>query len=247
MNARFENIQKGDSIPIVIVHGDEANKLLPKYLPNNIPVYLYKHMGNEKREYPIDTIEGIASVYANHLLEKIKEDTFILSGYSIGGVIAYQMMHQLKENNKKVHLIILDSKTPRLEGKHEFHNRQVKWDESKFKKAYKRYSKKLILGYYKISRTKMKKKHFFFYRMQQYRKARLNYTPTKYDGDVTLIKSTQDNYKNPTLGWDNFTNNVEVFTIDCNHHEITTEPNIQVVADIFNNIHKAFKAQIELK
>lgn len=132
MKARFYISQKGvvGAAPIVMIHGDESNKLIPKYLDKKIPFYAFKHMGNEERKFPIDSIDKIAAIYIEKLRTSYPKGSLMLTGYSIGGVIAFEMALQLKKyENRSVTLVLLDSKAPRLQSDFEYHNRQIKWNE----------------------------------------------------------------------------------------------------------------------
>lgn len=243
MKVRFEIKQQGDAdqIPIVMVHGDEANYLIPKYLDASIPFYIFKHMGIEDRKFPYTSIPDIASQYVEKLNQVYPKGTFLLSGYSIGGVIAYEMAQQFQVMGRNFHLVLLDSKCPRLESSLEYHNRQIRWNDSLFAKIYKRYSKKLILALYQVTGMKMTKKHFYYWRMQQYRKARKNYYIVDYYDDLTLIKTIQDNFQQPNLGWSKFVKgHIYLHHIDCSHHQITQEPCIQKTVNLLEQIHRKY-------
>lgn len=221
-----------------MVHGDEANQNLVGYLDERIPYFTFAHMGTAERKFPFNNLNAIAKLYVNHLIEHLPNKELVLTGYSIGGVLAYEMTQQLTAQGYIVHLILLDSKVPRLKSDFEYHNRQVRWNESKISKAKKRISKKLTLGFYKVTRVRMKKEHFYHLRMQQYRKARKNYRVKPIDLSIHLIRSLQYNFKDPYLGWKEFVKgNITVKDVDCSHHELTFEPHVQEVAAIYNEIY----------
>ncbi|MEZ5008342.1 MAG: thioesterase domain-containing protein [Chitinophagales bacterium] len=243
MKVRFEIKQKGKSsqTPIFLVHGDEANWLLPKYLHPSIPFYIFKHMGIKERQFPFTSLNEIARLYVKKLAAQYPKGYFILSGYSIGGVIAYEMAQQLKSTGRNFHLVLLDSKAPRLKSNYEYHNRQIRWNRSLISKIYLRYTKIIILAFYKLTNIKMSKKHFFYLRMQRYRKARRNYVIENYDSNLTLIKTLKDNFSQPNLGWSKYVKgHIFLYTINCNHHEITTEPYIQKLAKLLEQIQKRY-------
>ncbi len=241
MNVRFQINQEGNlgSPPIIMIHGDESNRLIPKYLDDRIPFIVFKHMGNENRKFPLNTIQEIAALYNKKLNEIYPNGPFILTGYSIGGVIAFEMAQQLFKKHKRVaELVLLDSKAPGLQSDFEYHNRQIKWNEGIFSKAYKRVTKKSMLAFFRYSGINLPKKQFYFLRMQKYRKARKNYSPKTYDGDLHIIKSEKYNFKDPNLGWKkHISGDISFSSIHCDHHSIVIEPNIQTVTNAYEEIY----------
>ncbi|MBO9619957.1 MAG: amino acid adenylation domain-containing protein, partial [Niabella sp.] len=103
---------KGVKMPLYIVHGIGLNVLKFRSLALDLgadqPVYGLQGItdGSESQ----DTIEEIASFYIEEILRQNPTGPYIIGGYSIGGVIAYEMVKQLKKAGKDVRgLIIFDT------------------------------------------------------------------------------------------------------------------------------------------
>ncbi len=102
---------EGDKAPLYIVHGlgstvfkfyDFAHKL-----DKNQPVYGFQAKGIDGLEKPIATIEAMASQYVRELLKHNPSGPYLLSGYSLGGNIAFEMTRQLESQGKKVSLLAM--------------------------------------------------------------------------------------------------------------------------------------------
>jgi acyl transferase domain-containing protein len=109
-------LQKGDDrVPMLMIHGDQANEMLLAHLPPEQSVYGYVHQGADGEAFQFETVEALA---ANCLAEwtSAKGDVpCVIAGHSYGGHVAYQLAHLLrKRGNEVLHLFILDSIHPRV-------------------------------------------------------------------------------------------------------------------------------------
>lgn len=227
--------QPGDhSAKIFMVHGDEANSLVPKYLPENIPFYAFYHMCDKGELFPFHSIEEIARHYVQEMKTVQAHGPYFICGYSIGGVIAYEMAQQLKNQGEDIaNLILIDSKAPGLNEGREYHNRQIRWNESRASRLLKKASRKMTVAYHAMYNHRIPKPLRAFYLMEIYRKARASYKPERWNDDITLIRSTVNNFRSSMLGWKQYVKgNIQVFDIESDHHEITSEPYILDIAGI---------------
>jgi amino acid adenylation domain-containing protein len=104
----------GTKDPIFMVHGGGLNVLLfktiSKYLGEDQPVYGLQAIGLNKKTQLFFTIEEIAAIYVAEVLEVNPEGPFSLTGYSLGGFIAFEMARQLTEMGKEIKFLgILDT------------------------------------------------------------------------------------------------------------------------------------------
>jgi amino acid adenylation domain-containing protein len=97
---------EGSKKPVYIVHGAGLNVLLFDTLVQNLdkeqPVFGLQAKGLDGKEKPLETIEEIAAHYITEILENDPNGPYALAGYSLGGIIAFEMARQLKKNNKEV-------------------------------------------------------------------------------------------------------------------------------------------------
>lgn len=103
---------EGSKMPLYIVHGIGLNVLNFRNLAYSLdidqPVFGLKAVVLEEQDKPLNTIESIASFYIDEILNNDNTaTTFAIAGYSIGGVIAYEMAKQLKARGKKVAMLVM--------------------------------------------------------------------------------------------------------------------------------------------
>jgi amino acid adenylation domain-containing protein len=104
----------GSKKPLFLVHGLGLNVLLYttiiSYLDPEQPVFGLQAKGLNGIDKPLESIEEIASYYISEIMTIESEGPFQLAGYSLGGIIAFEMGHQLTEMGKKVSFIgLLDA------------------------------------------------------------------------------------------------------------------------------------------
>jgi amino acid adenylation domain-containing protein len=104
----------GAKKPIFLVHGLGLNVLLYttiiSYLDPEQPVFGLQAKGLNGIDKPLGSIEEIASYYISEIMTIESEGPFQLAGYSLGGIIAFEMGRQLTEMGKKVGFIgLLDA------------------------------------------------------------------------------------------------------------------------------------------
>lgn len=239
---RLYEEQKGSMpVKIFMVHGDEANSGIPNHLSEDIPFYAFHHLYPDLTVEQFPTIEEIASNYVDCVLEEQPQGPYFLSGYSIGGIIAYEMAQQLQSRGKSIAgLILVDTKAAELTGKREFHNRQLQWDRSRTYNRFKKWYRRMTIRYCRIIGRPLRGSLRAFYLMEHYREARSNYRTQKFSGDVTLIRSTINNFRDPSLGWKPFVQGrLKVEPIETDHHHITLPPAIEKVASIYESTYRA--------
>ena len=247
--------------PFFCVHGDDANFFLPRFLDKEIPYYGFFHQGQNGEKIMHTGISAIAAKYIAELVKEKASGPYILGGYSIGGVIAYEMANLLIRQGQEVALLILiDSLCPgyhRKEkpGRHVFNKTEnnlpvkdsllspvkpmtlikQKVKDKWFKMAY--YPGVLLT----LFNIKVPLSLRTSYIMGIYRRARKQYRPsTCLPCKAILFRSTVNNYDDYYLGWEFYLKDpLQVYEIDADHHTIIREPQIRTVAEL---ISKTFKS-----
>jgi acetoacetyl-CoA synthetase len=95
--------------PILIAHGLSGTvqvHKLAKHIRTNNPVYGIQAKGVDGKEEPFDQIEDMASYYIDELDEILPENSYILVGYSFGGLIALEVAQRLQEKGRKIPLLV---------------------------------------------------------------------------------------------------------------------------------------------
>lgn len=99
----------GSKKPLFLLHGGGMNilvfKSLSAHFSDDQPIYGVQALGlNDKMNVP-DSIEEIVSKYLGEILSVEKQGPFLLAGYSLGGILVYEMARQLKAMGKEVSLV----------------------------------------------------------------------------------------------------------------------------------------------
>jgi thioesterase domain-containing protein len=111
-------IQPGSKRPLFLVHPVGGNVLcyadLAHQLGPDQPVYAFQAVGMDGEQPPYASVEEMASRYVDDLRAVQPEGPYLLGGWSMGGVIAYEMARRLQAQGQQVDLLaMLDSKAPR--------------------------------------------------------------------------------------------------------------------------------------
>jgi len=109
-------VKSGIGAPLFIVHGvaGVVMELFPigKLVRSQGPVYAIQARGLDGADAPFNSLTEMASYYAGSIREVQPRGPYILAGYSFGGVVAFEMAHQLSTAGEKVALLaLLDSYT----------------------------------------------------------------------------------------------------------------------------------------
>lgn len=96
----------GNKPPLYIVHGAGLHVLLfntlADYVDDTQPVYALQAHGLNGKDEPFDNIEDIARHYISEIVRHNPTGPYHLAGYSMGGIIAFEMAQQLVRAGKIV-------------------------------------------------------------------------------------------------------------------------------------------------
>lgn len=121
---------QGNRTPFFCVHPihGEVNyvyKLIP-YLSPDQPLWGFQAVGLNGIDAPLTTIEAMATHYLDQLLVQQPIGPYQLGGFSLGGVIAYEMAKQLKRLGKEVSLLVMFDAYPMTPNQWDRHNLPVR-------------------------------------------------------------------------------------------------------------------------
>ena len=101
----------GTRQPLYIVHGAGLNVLLFNAVAQNLhpdqPVYGLQARGLNGIDEPFRSIEAMAAYYVDEIMKHNPDGPYSLSGFSFGGIVAYEMARQLVEQGRVVGLVAL--------------------------------------------------------------------------------------------------------------------------------------------
>jgi amino acid adenylation domain-containing protein len=110
---------QGNKAPFFAVHPIGGNVLcyanLAHYLGTERPFYGLQALGLQETEKPVSSIEEMARVYIQAIQAIQASGPYYLGGWSMGGVIAFEMAQQLSAQGQTVALLsLIDSYSPTL-------------------------------------------------------------------------------------------------------------------------------------
>jgi amino acid adenylation domain-containing protein len=111
-NSSLINLKAGgNKIPLYLVHGIGLNLFNFNSIINHMdpdqPVFGLRAAGLDGNEDPLESIETIAAYYNHEILNHDPVGPYAIAGYSMGGIIAYEMAKQLIEAGKKVEMLAM--------------------------------------------------------------------------------------------------------------------------------------------
>jgi pimeloyl-ACP methyl ester carboxylesterase len=97
--------------PLLIIHGLDGNtarfSILAERIQTEHPIYGIQAKGIDGAEEPLDRVEEMGDSYLA-AIEKIEpHGPYLLSGYSFGGLVAFEIARRLLEDGKDVALLAL--------------------------------------------------------------------------------------------------------------------------------------------
>jgi thioesterase domain-containing protein/acyl carrier protein len=114
-------IQRGNEnlIPFFCVHGSGGNVLnfrdLSQAMGRSQPFYGLQSRGIDGVSRPHHSIEEMANAYLTEIRELQPEGPYMLGGYSGGGLVAFEMAHQLTAAGETVALVVMfDTFPPKI-------------------------------------------------------------------------------------------------------------------------------------
>jgi amino acid adenylation domain-containing protein len=250
--------------PFFCIHPSEGNVIcyyhLARYLGTDQPFYGLVAPGLYGECKPYNQIEDMASYYIQALKKLQPKGSYLLGGWSMGGVIALEMAIQLKKQGENVDfLALIDSKSPTIN-----HDNQEDTiitdaqllaniaigignffgkDLSNLKLALETITLEQHLNYILEIMKKesclppdisLEQIGYFLAVNKANKQAIIKYQPSFYPGQVSFFPSEQTsrNINDRTSAWKKLVQEIaDVHIIPGNHYSILEEPNVQLLAE----------------
>lgn len=239
--------------------------MLALHLGSDQPFYGLQSQGLDGTQPPLTRIEDMAALYIREIQTIQPTGPYFISGFSLGGVIAYEMAQQLRRQGQEVSLLaILDGSVPGSTKRSPFRERIFIHIKNFFQFGPDYLSKKLV-RWRKWSKSYITEKYTSFlgrtqpltetdnYIFTVNLQAWNTYTFQPYPGRIILFR-TDDNSQDaqeayvgfqtdPLLGWGNLiTGGIDLHNIPGGHSTMLGEPHVRVVAEkLKDNLEKAYR------
>ncbi len=246
----------GSKPPFFCVHGLGGEILcfqkLALYLGTEQPFYGLQPQGLDGKHPPYQRLEDMASHYIREIQTLQPQGPYYLGGYSFGGVVAFEMARQLREQGEKVQiLVILDTCLPGYSERSPFLKR-IFLHLDNFVHRGLTYFWQKIISWSQWSTTQVKNKYKRYLELRQNLpeddkhweimniniQAAHDYTCQVYPGQITLLRTEDESRENaltrydPQFGWGNLvTGGIDIHYIPGSHTSFLDEPHVQVVAE----------------
>jgi amino acid adenylation domain-containing protein len=251
----------GSQPPLFLVHPHGGTVLcyldLARHLGPDQPVYGLQARGREDDRPPLERVEEMAAFYLSSLRRVQPSGPYRLGGWSLGGVVAYEIAQQLVDAGEKVELLaILDSnlrqKGP-LDDDAEFlveflgQDLSISMDDVRgcrdrdelLELAHRRAQQKNLFSH-ELDLADVHR--YFHYYKVTYNAGQL-YRPRPYPGRICLLLSTQRidrEPRDPSYGLAELAEaGLEIFAIEGLHQDAVAEPKVAEVASWLGRLLKS--------
>jgi amino acid adenylation domain-containing protein len=231
-------------------------KDLSNYLGDTCSVYGLQYAGIDSGTLPSETIEAIAALNIDAMKEQHPHGPYFLIAHSFGGMVGYEIAHQLLKKNPKeeVNLILLDSYSPLygLTGKNTISTSQIlanvvntiyqyigienQYTSDEFSTlTIEEVFNNTIGSTLSSNVLNLVPDLDHFTRMIELTEVQMNmqYSPNQssLNVSITLYKAKDNIQKNPTLGWEKYSSHeIEVVPTNGEHVNLIRSPYIGEIA-----------------
>jgi thioesterase domain-containing protein len=248
----------GEGLPFFCVHPVGGNVLCYNELSNHLgferPFYGLQARGLAENQIPYTRIEDMAAYYIDAIRTVRPDGPYLLGGWSMGGVIAYEMAQQLEGQGQQVSLIALMDARPVTSV-----DDAAPWDELALLSSFAR-DLGLPVDGLQLSTDELAKldsDELLSYVLQRaidagvvpgdiqlaparrlFEVFKINvqalqtYRPEASSTRVTLLKAGEQEVADETMGWGTLTSGeIEIHRVPGNHFTIVREPNVRSLAE----------------
>ncbi len=247
---------RGERPPVFFVHPVGGGVLcyaeLARSLGAEQPFYAFQARGLDAGQGPRTEVEAMASAYVEALLEARAEGPYFLGGWSVGGVIAFEMARQLEARGREVAVLaLIDSYTPaglgpgeeddvallfsfardlglRFDAEHLAAEGLVASGPAEQLRAVLEHAKRLGLVPPHVG-PEQAERLFDTYRANS--RAASRYGPRPYAGRVLLLRAAEGRAE-AGEGWGAYAGGgLEVEEVPGDHYAVMREPHVRVLAE----------------
>ncbi|GAB1540889.1 hypothetical protein NUACC21_35580 [Scytonema sp. NUACC21] len=258
---------KGSEPPLFCVHPLGGEILcyysLAQHLGLDRPFYGIQPQGIDGKLPFLTKIEDMAALYIREIQSIQPKGPYFLSGYSLGGIIAYEMAQQLYLQGEEIGILaMLDTCFPGSSSRLPFFKR-ILVHLSNLLEQGPAYLWQKLGGWAKWTQHNITNQYLEYLRMNEPLpqndlhialmdasvEAAKNYTFKKYAGSMVLLRTSDKNRDkekgvgmqyDPQFGWGNVvTGEIDVHLIPGSHLTLFEEPHVDVLAEKLQNCLKS--------
>ncbi|MBZ4423289.1 non-ribosomal peptide synthetase, partial [Myxococcus sp. RHSTA-1-4] len=247
----------GSRRPFFCVHPVSGNVLpyleLARALGPEQPFYAFQSPGIEGERAPLETVEALAARYVEELRTVQPSGPYRLGGWSLGGVVAFEMARQLEQRGERVEQLVLidayafDQRPPEGAGESwlaarfvEFTARLVELPVPELREEDVPGGDTLLERLLEAGRSAgvlargvgLEQLRTLYRVFESNLRALWRYQPGAYGGRVTLVRASETQVPTgPDGGWAGLAaGGVEVHEIPGDHHSLLHAPAVETLA-----------------
>lgn len=246
--------------PLFFVHPVGGNVVcyvkLARYLGTEQPFYGLQSVGLNGEQQPYTRVEDMAAHYIQELRTVQPQGPYLLGGWSMGGLVAFEMAQQLHQQQQEIAgLVLLDSRVP---------NATLNLDDATLLTWFARdlgglVGKNLRLLHDEIQHLNSEAGlHYILEKAIQANilpsdigltqmqrlveifkantRAMWSYKPATYPQPMVLIRPNEvfsdefNDFGDSSWGWDKLVEHLTILNVSGNHYNILAQPHLQVLA-----------------
>src|SRR5487761_493355 len=203
--------------PIFIAHGLGSSVMeffdLLKHIRTSRPIYGLQAKGSDGAAPPFTRIEDMAQFHLDAIRSVQPHGPYTLIGYSLGGVVAFEIAQRLSASGEEVALLAMIDAYPHTEP-------LTFWKRIHLIAAQLRYrvSDLIRSAAYRpvpvpLSRVRARARFSDFLAWTRYR-------PRFYDGKIIFARAESSHYPDPVATWSHLASGFEIETVSGDHHGI---------------------------
>ncbi|QDL10988.1 hypothetical protein DP113_26435 [Brasilonema octagenarum UFV-E1] len=246
----------GSKRPFFCIHplGGEilCYRPLALHLGSDQPVYGIQPQGLDGKHTPLTRIEDMAAHYIKEIQTIQPNGPYYLGGYSLGGIIAYEMAQQLHSLGEKVRVLaMLDTSRPGTETRLPFVLRVFEHINNIIQEG-PTYLQQKLVGWSEWGTYHLRDKYRRLLEKSEILpegdehldvmaanvQAIEQYTFKPYPGQMAVFRTDDKNRDDavgvkydPQFGWGEVTGGVDVYHLPGSHLSFLDEPDVQVLAE----------------
>ncbi|MFN6558746.1 MAG: amino acid adenylation domain-containing protein [Nostoc sp. ChiSLP01] len=255
----------GNQSPLFCIHPGGGNVLcyhhIAYYLSSERPFYALQSVGLNPQNQPHTSIEQMATHYIQELQTVQPHGPYFLSGWSFGGLVAFEMAQQLSRQGEQIALLaLLDSCPPSLISKEPIDNaallvelfkdrldlcleqlRQFELEEQLIYIVEQAKQKNIVLEGFDVAQAPHLLKI-----SQINAQAAQNYKPQYYSGSIVLFKASETD-ADLEYNWGELVEHIKTDIVPGNHQDMVSPPYVQtLVQKLQKFIEQATDQSIEI-
>ncbi|NOQ64224.1 MAG: SDR family NAD(P)-dependent oxidoreductase [Methyloprofundus sp.] len=233
----------GSLPPLFCFLGARITPIIQEYIETNRPYYLLNHQALNGKKAKYLTIPEMADYYIQAITQIDSEGPYYLAGFSLGGMLIYEIAQQLSIRGKKVALLFLIDPVGGANDSSRVHNREIEEGLSEYNKFKKlgvntyfnniagivkqqltqNFNKARVQAYFSMGKT-LPTELVWPYHVNLYRKANSSYFPKPpLDGiEKTILILGKD--ANPKCWESTVKDKADIYATQSLHLQLTEKP-----------------------